>query len=640
MLQISTGKFFKHESYETLRRAIYYTNYRLFRDDRMETQVGSLQSVVGVHGLGALTCEIIERIQKMPGGPYPGEMIATNGDTLINDFAAIISFALNITCTTDLEFARRLVANERPSLGADLVPQKYIPRMFDRAVNWQPGDADHLQRFVTDLMALERKSYEGAMRAIRRYVIGAHRISDDMNLAYVLLVMSMESLAQTFDGFEPAWDDYDQGKRRRIDDALGEVSETTVNKVHAAVLANEHVAIARRFRAFALAHVRPSFFRGEAEKAVGAISRPDLVIALREAYSIRSAYVHHLRNIPGLLVGIDGFHETMVVDGQPTLTFAGLARVARHVINTFIERAPKLETEDFEWWKDLPGMLTMQAAPQYWIANPQGFDVTTAQRYLVAFITQAVGRLLQPSATITDIRPVLEKVEALVPGLAKPAQRLPMLALYWLFNAFAPEDCRSAGYPKLLETYTADFASPSIVSLAAHLVTGQNPNWSLEVMEELHSRYFSQRHYADTLELGRMLEAAFTLRVAEQRRAAGNFSGARELIAFAVETWPTHVDLRKFEASIQSYDLAPIDWRAILLPANSPLHPVQSAQDVTQDEKPHEHPTSGPANDDLRQCSVCGGVKPVEKFRDLNLSSGYGRKCQDCKKEGRRKSRK
>jgi hypothetical protein len=41
---------------------------------------------------------------------------------------------LNVTCTTDLELARRLVANERPSLGADLVPQKYIPRMFDRAV--------------------------------------------------------------------------------------------------------------------------------------------------------------------------------------------------------------------------------------------------------------------------------------------------------------------------------------------------------------------------------------------------------------------------------------------------------------------------------------------------------------------------
>lgn len=48
MLQVSTGKFFKHEAYETLRRAIHYTNYRLFRDERLETQVGSLQFVSGV----------------------------------------------------------------------------------------------------------------------------------------------------------------------------------------------------------------------------------------------------------------------------------------------------------------------------------------------------------------------------------------------------------------------------------------------------------------------------------------------------------------------------------------------------------------------------------------------------------------
>jgi hypothetical protein len=568
MLQISTGKFFKHDAYETLRRAIYYTNYRMFRDDeRIETQAGSLQPVIGVHGLGALTCEIIERIQKQPGGPYPGEVVATGGDTLVNDFAAVVSFALNITCTTELDLARRLVASERPSLGAALVPQKYIPRMFDRTVNWERGDNDRLQRFVADLMALERKSYEGAMRAIRRYVIGAHRISDDVNLAYALFVMSMESLAQEFDGFEPAWDDYDHNKRRHIDEALGETPEATADKVRAAVLANEHVAIARRFREFALAHVGPSFFREEADKAVGAVSRPDLSIALRQAYAIRSSYVHHLRDIPRLLVGIEGFHETMVVDGQPTLTFSGLARAARHVINTFIARAPKTESEEFDWWKDLPGKLTMQMAPQYWVANPEGFDATSAQQYLGAFIGQVVGRLLQPGETVTDIRPVLKKVESLVPGLAKPAQRLPMLALYFIFNFLAPEAFGSAGYPKLIEAYKGDFETPSIISLAAHFVTGQNPDWPVPVMEKLHEHYFRERHHANTLELGRILEAAFTLRLAEQQRAAGNVARARELIAFAVESCPKQPSLRSFEASLQPDRLAEIDWQAILLPS-------------------------------------------------------------------------
>ncbi len=570
MLQISTGKFFNHEAYETPRRAIYYTNYRILQDDRIETQVGSLQPVVGIHGLGVLSCEIIERIERLRGGPYPGEMIATGGDTLINDFAAIVSFTLNVTCTTDIELARRLVANERPSLGADLVPQKCIPRMFDGAVNWQPGDADHLQRFVTDLVALDRKSYEGAMRAIRRYVIGAHRISDGVNLAYALFVMSIESLAQKFDGFEPVWNDYDQNKRRRIDEALEEAPEATADKVRAAVLANEHVAIAQRFREFALARVGPSFFREEAENAVNAISRPDLSSALRQAYSIRSSYVHHLKDIPSLLVGIDGFHETMMIDGQPTLTFAGLARVARHVIKTFVARAPKTESEEFDWRKDLPGKLTMQMASHYWISNPQGFDTTNAQQYLAAFIGQVVGLLLEPSAKITDIRPVLEKVEALVPSLAKPAQRLPMLALYFLFNAFAPEDSRCAGYPKLLETYKNDFDAPSIISLVAHLVTAQYPGWTLPEMEELHERYFRERHHANTLKLGRILEAAYTLLLAEQNRLAGQSTRAQELIALAVEICPKHAGLRSFEASTQSDDcLAAIDWQAILLPART-----------------------------------------------------------------------
>ncbi len=329
MLQISTGKFFKYEAYETLRRVVYFTNYRIFREeDHIETQVGSLYPVMGVHGLSALACELIERIQKHPGGGYrAGDIIATSGETLVNDFAAIVSFALNITCIPDLELARRLVADERPSLGSDLVPQKYIPRMFDRSVNWQQGDAEHLQHFVTNLMALERKSYEGAMRAIRRYIVGARRMSDDVNLAYALLVMSLESLAQKFDKFEPTWDEYDQAKRRHIDDALQEAPEIIADRVRAAILVNEHVAIAKRFREFALAHVGPSFFREEAEKAVGAISRPDLSIALRQAYSIRSSYAHHLEDIPRLLLGIEGFHETMLINGLPTLTFAGLARV-------------------------------------------------------------------------------------------------------------------------------------------------------------------------------------------------------------------------------------------------------------------------------------------------------------------------
>ena len=52
MLQISTGKFFTGKAHETLKRALLFTNYRMFRhDERTETQVGSIQPIAGVHGL-------------------------------------------------------------------------------------------------------------------------------------------------------------------------------------------------------------------------------------------------------------------------------------------------------------------------------------------------------------------------------------------------------------------------------------------------------------------------------------------------------------------------------------------------------------------------------------------------------------
>lgn len=57
-LTLSIGKFFKHEAYETLRRAIFYANYRIFHDDaRLETLVESLQPALGTRGLGVLSFE-------------------------------------------------------------------------------------------------------------------------------------------------------------------------------------------------------------------------------------------------------------------------------------------------------------------------------------------------------------------------------------------------------------------------------------------------------------------------------------------------------------------------------------------------------------------------------------------------------
>lgn len=48
----------------------------------------------------------------------------------------------------------------------------------------------------------------------------------------------------------------------------------------------------------------------------------------------------------------------------------------------------------------------------------------------------------------------------------------------------------------------------------------------------------------------------------------------------------------------------------------------------------------GMVSKEMRQCSVCGNIHPLEKFADPSLKRGYGIKCQDCKAQGLRATRK
>ncbi len=249
MLQIITEKFYKTgERYETLHRAVFFTNYRMFaRASRIETPVGVLLPTTGLEGLAAMTCEMLEKIEKHPDGDQPGVMISTGGASLLNDFAAVVAFALDITCTPDPDLTRRLLATERPSLGVQTVPNNFMKRTFDKQVISKEGDADVLAQFVTHLVGLERKRFEAAMRSIRQYITGLHRIADNVSLAYTQLVMSVESLSQQFDGHVAEWADYDHRKREKIDEALDGAPAEIGAKLRDAVLANEHVSVVRQF---------------------------------------------------------------------------------------------------------------------------------------------------------------------------------------------------------------------------------------------------------------------------------------------------------------------------------------------------------------------------------------------------------
>lgn len=598
MLQIITGKFFKTNKLNVTRhRAVLYTNYapslRLVKDPEgsslnsaiFETSVGSLTSMSVAKSLEQVFPWLYEVDEKLEAERQDGTkefMLAVGAEDLVQDFAAVAAFTLNITCTPDLDLARRLLFGQHTA-GLPGSPKQYVGRVFEPRIQPQDEDKTSLESFVRDLVGLERSTYKPVIRAIRRYVTGLHRIADDLDLAYALLVASIESLSQGFDMFVPTWEDYDQTKRSALDPVLGRVDADVADDIRNVLLTQEHHALARRYREFTLKHLRPSFFREEAIGETSPVRFHDLPGALERAYRFRSQYVHTLRELPRYLTVGPSTIDTCRLEGEPALTFHGLARVARHVIREFVLRAPKCEHESFDYRKDLPNIVRMRLAFSIWGTWSSGYDHKSARRYLGGFLEDLTTVLTStPAATLhlTDVRPLVAKVEALVPGLAQPEQRLPLLALYFLFHRLSPVEHHRPKFKEFFKRYAADFTAPSIESMLVHVLEEEAPTWTLEEFEEMRRSYFRQRYVKNGVEFGPTLEAAITLFSAEMHRATGHEDRARELVAEAVENLPGQVPLFEFARSLSADSLPSIEWRTLLLPRPTAVPAVDSEHEI------------------------------------------------------------
>lgn len=562
MLQIISGKLFTREpEHRNELRSILYTNLRVVREKPIETAAGRLMPVNTLHHSRAVVYEVTELIEAQPRGP--GVLVSHGAEPYSRDFATIVSFALNVTCTPDPNLAERLTSGHR-GVAVFNAPSKLVRRVFDAEVWCQDADATRLTDFVAQLIGLERRSYLAAMRAMRTYVTGLHRLADDLELAYTLLVASVESLAQGFDGHRATWADYDEAKRSVIDNALQGADGRLAEKVRLALLQIEHVSLARRFRDFTLAHLHPTFFRQEADGQLSPVGRAELTGALQEAYRLRSKYVHNLHELPrALTVGPEG-SETARIGGATMLTFQGLTRLARHIIAEFVQRQPKVETEVYDYRLEPPSIVQVHLAPEYWVGHAAGLTPDMGLSRLEGFLEQIAAHLQHvPNAKVTDLREVLSKVETMLPTM-NVAQRRPYVALYLLFNYLAPETVRMPNFETVRGRYGPDLDEPSVESLITHLVLSIPLDWPLSDNRKAHDDYFRRRDRKNGVKIHRVLEAGLSLSLAERCRAAGDMVQARQLIGHAVENFPGHVPLRDLEGSFDG--ASTIDWKAAVLP--------------------------------------------------------------------------
>ncbi|WP_253899444.1 MULTISPECIES: hypothetical protein [unclassified Vibrio] len=509
----------------------------------------------------ALVYELEELIES--NGQGPGTLISHNIDTYANDFSAIISFALNCTASPSYTLTDRLLGNKR-GLSTYISPRQAVAKVFDKDVYCTPNDEEYLVKFTKQLIGLERSTYLAVMGAIRTYVTGMHRLAEDYELAYTLLVASIESLAQTFDGHQSTWQDYDQNKRRIIDSALSEAGTDTTSKVRDAILSIEHTSLGRRFKDFSINHISKSFYREEAAGIESPISRYDLPKALANAYQARSQYIHKLRKLPNQLTTLNSHTETCRIDNKTWLTIQGLSRLARHVITDFMMNQPTVEKENYDYSLERSGIVQMKLAPEYWVHKIHFFHGAGSMK-LEGFLSQLANRMTTGSAaTLTDLTELLTALEKQIDKLKKEDKQA-FTALYIIFNGLDSQEQKLKNSTSFIRRHQEQLIKPSSESLIVNLLFGVTPDWTLEEHHQCLVDYFKKRDNKLKFRCPTLFETGLILELAERYRLAGSLETAISLINMAVENHPAHVHLRNFEAKFLDEEKN-INWRNILLP--------------------------------------------------------------------------
>jgi hypothetical protein len=315
----------------------------------------------------------------------------------------------------------------------------------------------------------------------------------------------------------------------------------------------EHLGLGYRFTQFVLNHVSSAVFRREAIDALRPIRRPDLERAVKLAYNIRSRNVHTLWDMPSEAWVLNDRADTVSPGDLGTmLSLEGMARLARHVIRAYVTGAPTGVDPSFTWREDLPGIVRMRLAPQYWIHGDAGFDHKSAANYFEGFVENLVESLAGRGDGAADMRKVLERIETLVPGIAGSDAKTIMVAIYALWHRILDKAHHRPGADAFLAKHGHLLEVPSITSFVVRLFFNEVSEWSTEQWESLAKQRSADRQRQNAQPIPAAFDAALQAFVAERLMADGRPDEAVAYAARAVEELPGSEQLIGWEARLVS----------------------------------------------------------------------------------------
>jgi len=525
MLQIISGKFFKGKDRHTHQgRGILYSNFSWVAP--IETTVGVLEPVDTYYRVVA---SYVYSYTNQIEDTGPGFTIVRVGDSdIVNHFKLLCMFGLRAYFAEDRAQVEHICRAGSKMSSDAFVPSQFIPRIFSPNIQ---GDFDEIAKFpafVKKVISMRRKQYLAIMECLKNMNHALEVLSYNVDLSYSMLVYCLESLSQGFDEFTPEWNHYEEKVRAAIDLHLQGVDVSIGDNIRSALLEASHVQLQTRFLDFITKHVTDAFFTDEAKDVRGAVRPSQIRQALKNAYVLRSKYVHTLQKIQDHLRHSKlSDSDVFIWDNEVYLTLGGLYRVVRHVIHRFIQLAESVESEEYNWLKDLPGQVQMKLAPQYWIWKHDDVTFPMKQDVLGPSVTSKFWGFashlltLRGSGSLPDLRELLKKYEKLLPN-SNAENKLRMLCTYRLFNSILTPNDRSENFEKVIAKYAEDCKVCSLENIFCEFYLTKQLPWKFKEIEKVYAQFSARRFSSKAALLPRDFELALLLKLASMALDEGN----------------------------------------------------------------------------------------------------------------------
>ncbi|MFO0579769.1 MAG: hypothetical protein U1A78_37830 [Polyangia bacterium] len=455
MLQIISGKFFRsNERHVFPAKGVLFSNYSWIRP--IETCIGTLEPIE--HRAATLTYVFSYRNQI----EKTGTMIRGGDAEIVNQFRILCSFGLEAYFSLEKSQVEHICRDKPKNSGDAFVPARFVRRVFSPSIQGTMEETVLFSEFVKKVISLKRERYTAVINCLQNLNDALDVLSYNIDLSYSMLVYCLEALCQKFDQFKPTWQNYSTKTRSALDALIENhnLDPSVGEKIRNILLEDAHVQLMSRFLEFTMSHISENFFTQEALKDRLSLPYSLLRQSLINAYTLRSKYVHTLRPIQDHLRHaelVDG--DVFVWEKEPYLTISGLHRLVRHVIRNFISNSESIEKEDYDWQSELPGIITLRFAPEYWIWTHDRITVPMKKEILSPIVRDKFWGLVThllvlplSGGTIPDLRELLAKYELLIPQAAQ-IDKVRMLGTYLLYNFSIVSDARSSSWPEFFDRH-------------------------------------------------------------------------------------------------------------------------------------------------------------------------------------------